>query len=160
MPSIRSFRRFFCFLVAGFIGVPGSENTKRLIGRITKIFYHFDELKDEIDVFTTGKEIRRPILTAIFSLFYLATFLISFGLISFVLTKLEFSIASQLIFVFFVTLVSFFAYRIRASAKEYDMADRQGFLSPLVDFFLFADIARRPHPLARNCKNQHLHLSV
>lgn len=136
------------FLVAGFISIPGADNTKRLIGRITKIFYHFDELKDEIDVFTTGKEIRRPILTAIFSLFYLATFLSSFGLISFVLTKLEFSIASQLIFVFFVTLVSFFAYRIRASAKEYDMADRQGFLSPLVDFF-FLPILRVGHILSR-----------
>lgn len=136
------------FLVAGLIGVPGAENTKRLIGRITKIFYHFDELKDEIDVFTTEKEIRRPVLTTVFSLFYLATFLISFGLISFVLTKLEFSIASQLIFVFFVTLVSFFAYRIRASAKEYDMGERQGFLSPLVDFF-FLPVLRVGHILSR-----------
>ncbi|MBI5449561.1 hypothetical protein HY948_04600 [Candidatus Gottesmanbacteria bacterium] len=136
------------FLVAGFISIPGADNTKRLIGRITKIFYHFDELKEEIDVFSTDKQIRRPILMAVFSLFYLATFLISFGLISFMLTKLEFSIASQLIFVFFVTLVSFFAYRIRASAKEYDMGDRQGFLSPMVDFF-FLPVLRVGHILSR-----------
>ena len=92
--------------------------------------------------------VRRPILTAIFSVFYLATFLLSFGLIAYVLTALHFNIASQIIFVFFVTLVSFFAYRIRTSAKEYEMVDREGFISPLVDFF-FLPILRVGHWLSR-----------
>lgn len=136
------------YLVAGFTSVPGADNTHRLITRIKKIFYEFDELEKETDVFTPKKSEKRPILTAVFSFFYLVTFLISFGLISFILTRLHFNIASQIIFVFFVTLVSFFAYRIRASAKEYEMIERQGFLAPVVDFF-FLPILRVGHLLSR-----------
>lgn len=136
------------FAVAGFIAVPGADNTKRLIDRINKIFYHFDELKDESDVFVLAKGDRRPILSGVFSLLYLATFLISFGLIGYLLHALQFNIASQIIFVFFVTLVSFFAYRIRATAREYEMVERQGFLSPVVDFF-FLPILRVGHVLSR-----------
>lgn len=136
------------FLVAGFFTVPGADNTKRLIDSIEKIMYEFDELKKDVNVFIPKPVVRRPILTAIFTVLYLGTFLLSFGLISIVLTKLHFNIASQAIFVFFVTLVSFFAYRIRASAKEYEMVDREGFLGPLVDFF-FLPVLRVGHLLSR-----------
>lgn len=136
------------YFVAGFVTVPGPENTKRLIDRLEKIVFHFPAYQEEEDTFTPKQHVRRPLLTAIFSVFYLVTFLISFGLISFVLTKLHFNIASQLIFVFFVTMVSFFAYRIRISAKEYDVIERQGFLSPIVDFF-FLPILRVGHLLSR-----------
>ncbi len=135
------------YLVAGFLTVPGQENTDRLIARINKIFYHFEELKNETSIFIAKRPVRRPLLTAIFSVFYLATFLISFGFITWVLTQLHFNIASQIIFVFFVTLVSFFAYRIRQSAKEYEIVDRQGFLTPVVDFF-FLPILRVGHILS------------
>lgn len=136
------------YLVAGFINVPGGENTKRLIGRVKKIMYDFDDLKNETDVYTAKIRERRPLLTAIFSVIYIVTFLLSFGLISVLLSRLHFNIASQIIFVFFVTLVTFFAYRIRQSAKEYEMGDRQGFLGPFMDF-LFLPILRVGHLLSR-----------
>lgn len=136
------------FLVAGFVGTPGPDNTHRLIERIRTIIYKFDSLKDEKGSYAPKTSERRPVLTGIFSLFYLLTFLLSFGLISYVLNLLHFNIASQIIFVFFVTLVSFFAYRIRTSAKEYEMVDRQGFLAPIVDFF-FLPILRVGHILSR-----------
>jgi hypothetical protein len=136
------------FLVAGFVTLPGADNTRRLVERIKTIIYKFDTLKNEKEVFIPKPQIRRPILTGVFSFLYLITFIISFGCISYVLTKLHFNIASQIIFVFFVTLVSFFAYRIRVSAKEYEIIDRQGFLSPIVDFF-FLPILRVGHILSR-----------
>jgi hypothetical protein len=135
------------FLVAGFQSVPGEENTKRLIARIDKIIYDFDFLKNETDIFTPRLAIRRPLLTAVFSIFYLATYLLVFGCIAWGLNSLHFNIASQIIFVFFVTLVSFFAYRIRVSAKEYEMTDREGFFGPLVDFF-FLPVLRVGHWLS------------
>lgn len=135
------------FLVAGFSSVPGADNTKRLIDRVKKIIYEFDSLKDESNIFTPHVSVKRPILTAIFTVFYVGTFLLSFGLIAYVLNKLQFNVASQIIFVFFVTLVSFFAYRIRISAKEYEMVDREGFISPLIDFF-FLPILRVGHWLS------------
>lgn len=135
------------FLVAGFQSVPGEDNTKRLIGRIDTIIYNFDSLKTETDIFTPKVAVRRPFLTAIFSLFYVATYLLVFGFIAWGLNQLHFNVASQIIFVFFVTLVSFFAYRIRVSAKEYEMTDREGFFGPLVDFF-FLPILRVGHWLS------------
>ncbi len=124
------------FLVAGLFSVPGADNTRRLIDRIHKLIYHFDQIKDEKDNFSEKQKDRRPVLSAGFSFMYLATFAITFGLINIVLSALQFSIPSKIIFVFFVALVSFFAYRIRHSAKEYEMIDRQGILEPLMDFFL------------------------
>lgn len=135
------------FVIAGFLNVPGTDNTDRLIARINKIFYHFDELKDELEVFIPKPVVKKPMLTAIFSILYLITFLISFGFITWVLTQLHFNIASQIIFIFFVTLVSFFAYRIRQSAKEYELGDRQGFATPIMDFF-FLPILRVGHLLS------------
>jgi hypothetical protein len=136
------------FLVAGFVTLPGPDNTRRLVDRIKTIMYHFDTLKDEKDIFHVKPKAQRPLLTGIFSLLYFITFVISFGCISYVLTRLHFNIASQIIFVFFVTLVSFFAYRIRVSAKEYEIIDGQGFLTPIVDFF-FLPILRVGHILSR-----------
>jgi hypothetical protein len=123
------------YLIAGFITVPGVENTKGLTERIKKIIYHFEDLKDEKSQFLVKEKDRRPLLTAVFSLFYLVTFVISFGAITWVLTRLQFNIASQIIFIFFMTLVSFFAYRIRTSAKEYEMVERQGIIEPVIDLF-------------------------
>jgi len=105
-------------------------------------------LKDDSHPFLGHPNVHRPLLTAVFSVFYLATYAITFGLIHWMLTALHFSIASQIIFVFFVALVSFFAYRIRLSAKEYEMVDRQGILEPLIDFF-FLPILRAGHILSR-----------
>ena len=124
------------FLVAGLFSVPGADNTRRLIDRIHKLLYHFDEVTHEKDRFNEQQKDRRPVLTVAFSFFYLATFAITFGLINIALTALHFSIPSKIIFVFFAALVSFFAYRIRVSAKEYEMIERQGFLEPFMDFFL------------------------
>lgn len=135
------------FLVAGFANVPGPDNTKRLVDRIEKIIYHFETLQDETNVFTPKIAIRRPFLTGIFTLFYLVTYLLTFGVILYGLNALHFNFASQIIFIFFVTLVSFFAYRIKVSAKEYEMTDREGFFGPIVDFF-FLPILRVGHWLS------------
>lgn len=124
------------FLVAGLFNVPGADNTRRLIDRIHKLLYHFDKIANEKDTFTERQRDRRPVLTVAFSFFYFATFAITFGLINVILSALQFSVPSKIIFVFFVALVSFFAYRIRHSAKEYEMIERQGLLEPFMDFFL------------------------
>ena len=123
------------FLIAGFINVPGSENTKRLIERLKDIVYHFDEYLKEPTAFMLTKQNKRPILTMIFSVFYIAGFILSFGAINYVLSLMHFNIASKTIFLFFIALVSLFAYRIRQSAKEYEIIDHQGVIEPLVDFF-------------------------
>lgn len=137
------------FLIAGLFSVPGSDNTKRLVDAVKTIVYHFDTLRqDHATRFVGTPTVRRPLLTAVFSAFYLTTYALTFGLIHWGLKALRFSFASELIFVFFVALVSFFAYRIRLSAKEYEIVDRQGILEPFIDFF-FLPILRAGHFLSR-----------
>jgi hypothetical protein len=123
------------FLITSFISVPGADNTKRLLDRIKLIIYRFDEYQKSQDTFTIQTAQKRPLLSGIFSFIYMIGFMISFGVIIFTLSMLHFNIASQTIFVFFVAMVTLFAYRIRQSAKEYQMVERQGILEPLVDFF-------------------------
>lgn len=136
------------FLVAGLFSIPGPDNTKRLTDAVKSILFRFDQLKDQPNPFIGKPPVRRPLLTAVFSVFYLVTYAVTFGLIHWGLKVLHFSVASELIFVFFIALVSFFAYRIRLSAKEYEMVDRQGILEPLFDFF-FLPILRAGHILTR-----------
>jgi len=123
------------FLITAFIAIPGVDNTKRLLERIKLIIYHFQEYQKGQDAFTLKVARVRPLLSSIFSFVYMVGFMLSFGIIIFVLTKLHFNVASQTIFMFFIALVTLFAYRIRQSAKEYEMVDRQGILEPIVDFF-------------------------
>ncbi len=127
--------------VAGFISVPGADNTQRLIDRILKILYNFKSLGEESEIFISKQPESRPLLTAVFSLFYLITFGLTFFIIHIILVRLSFSWVSQIIFIFFVALVTFFAYRIRQSAKEYEMMEKQGVLEPVMDF-LFLPILR------------------
>jgi len=129
------FPPFLLFLVAGFTSVPGKDNTKRLVDRIKTILYHFDTIKDEKDIFHGREQQKRPILTAAFGIVYVAAFGITFGAILWVLGLLHYNPASQVIFIFFVALVTIFAYRIRVSSKEYELVDRQGVFEPLMDFF-------------------------
>jgi len=136
------------YVVAGFITIPGAANTKRLIDGVKHILYQFDTMIVEPTTYSNQRKNNRPILLAFFSVFYLIAFVLSFGFITFVLTKLHFNVASQIIFLFFVALVSIFAYRIRQSAKEYEVIEHQGFLEPLIDFF-FLPILRAGDVLSK-----------
>lgn len=68
-------------------------------------------------------------------------FLLSFGSIIYVLYLLQFNIVSMGIFMFFLAIVSFLAYRISMTASLYRLGEKQGLLTPVVDF-LFVPIIR------------------
>lgn len=134
--------------IAGFIKIPGSQNTKILVTKAKDILYHFDDIRVSGIPYTGVVHNKRPILSAIFTIFYVFAFGVVFGLISWGLHTLEFSIVSQVIFVFFVALVTIFAYRIRESAKEYQVIEHQGVFEPLIDFF-FLPILRAGDMLSK-----------
>src|SRR5690606_31189402 len=51
-------------------------------------------------------------------LVYLLTFVISFGLIIYILNLLDFNVVSIIIFILFLCMVAYFGYRIRQTARE------------------------------------------
>lgn len=128
------FPPFLMFLVVAITSVPGAENTRRIYERLSTIIRGAPP--QDKTVIKVKSVTRRPLLTFGFSILYLLAFILSFGTIFFVLSLLKFNIVSQAIFIFFVTMVMFFGYRIRQTAKEYLLIEREGILSPVRDFFM------------------------
>lgn len=120
------------------VRVPGADNTKKLEGRIEQILEEDPDTDSNKNQLILGKKVKvkSPLLNIGFTIIYLLAFLVSFGLIVKILTLLNFNIVSQLVFVFFLTLVTFFGYRIRQIAREYLVIEKEGVLDPIVDFFM------------------------
>ncbi len=128
------FHPILMFLVAATIRVPSKTNTERLIRGIHEVGY-----KDNGRQFLKRARLPRSrgfLMRSIVALLYAATFVITFGAIIVVLSRLEFNVISGALFLFFLSIISFFAVRIRLSAREFVVLDqREGPLSFLVDFF-------------------------
>lgn len=129
-----AFHPILMFFIAATIRVPSRKNTDRLIAGIDEIAY-----KD------TGRQLvkkvrmprpRGPLMRSAVATLYLATFVITFGLIILLLGRFNFNAVSGALFLFFLTIISFFAVRIRISAREFVVLEqREGPLGFLVDFF-------------------------
>ena len=120
------------------VSVPGDDNTRKIYQLIRGIV---DNDPDTPAVASKGISITKKsktrgfIFTTLFSLIYLLTYFISFGSIIYLLTLGHFNPVSQGIFIFFVTLVTFFAYRVIQITQEYQVVSHEGFFSTLSDFF-------------------------
>lgn len=67
---------------------------------------------------------------------YTLLYIVVFGAIIYLLNYLKFNILSGAIFIFFLTAVSFFAIRIRATSKELRvLKKKEGFLVFIINFF-------------------------
>ncbi|MDP3793662.1 MAG: hypothetical protein Q8R07_02815 [Candidatus Uhrbacteria bacterium] len=120
--------------VGSMIRVPGKENVIRLKQAV-------DELLSVEG--PPGKQIRQVKSRAGFGSFllniiYTAMFVITFGLIFIILKTSHFTWVSASIFIFFLCIVSFFAFRLRLAAREYVVVDRADrFRTAILDFFSF-----------------------
>ncbi len=93
--------------------LPDDENTKIIITGINRF------IKGEKEIIQVQKKRKQSIiLQIIFVISYGALFTLSFGLLFYILDQLKFSIVSMVIFFFFLSLVSLFAYRIRIVSQE------------------------------------------
>jgi len=120
------------------VSLPGDDNTRKIYQLIRGII---DNDPDTPAVAGKGvligkfSKVRGTLFTTLFSLIYLLTYFVSFGSIIYLLTLLKFNPVSQGIFIFFVTLVTFFAYRVIQITQEYQVVTHEGFLTTLTDLF-------------------------
>ncbi|MEK7550836.1 MAG: hypothetical protein AAB535_03585 [Patescibacteria group bacterium] len=99
--------------------LPKESEKEKLVERTWFTLVDFDKLGGEGDDLTdTIKEKSSPIYS-VFSALYIIIFFAIFGLIYFILGGIGFSFASKLMFIFFLTIIAFFAYRISQIAKVY-----------------------------------------
>ena len=120
------------FLVLS-IRPPSKRNAQLVVMEVMKIVYQ----KEKKNVY----EIRPPkkrglILNSIIILLYLASFVASFGLIAWGLDRLNFSALSIVIFLMFISLISFAGVKIRQRAKELVVEkEKETFLRTFFDLF-------------------------
>lgn len=122
-------------VVGFFLRPPGRDNSERIFTYITTIL--FDEapkLGNPLVIKKTA-ETAKPILNFVFTSLWLLAFILSFGILVFILTKLQFHLVSQAVFLFFLTIVSFLSYRIGLMSRVYTVEGKPGMIAPVVDFF-------------------------
>lgn len=121
--------------ILGFFKVPGEENTKKIFQRIVDVIDEDKSFETKIAFIPKKSTPKRPILIFGFTVFYSLTFLVTLSLIYEFLTNLGFNLVSQIIFIFFVSIVSFFSYRIRQVTKELRLEEKASIIAPIGDFF-------------------------
>ncbi|MCR4256512.1 MAG: hypothetical protein NUW08_02295, partial [Candidatus Uhrbacteria bacterium] len=120
------------FLVGLLIRPPGKENVKRIVLGV-------DELLSEEG--PKGREVRPAkkygvVGRSFFGSAYLFAFLVTFGATFILLEFLRFTWVSAAIFIFFLCVVSFFAFRLRLLTREYVAVPRpDNVFTLLSDFF-------------------------
>ncbi len=131
-------------LVGSFIKTPGRDNSNRILQKIHTIL--FDEKPQLARSVVLKKNAKTdPWLMTLFIIMWVIAIGISFGAIIFVLSKLHFNVLSQGVFLFFLAVVSFLAYRINQTAHSYVVKDDKDKASDvLFDFFFmpFVQIGR------------------
>lgn len=115
--------------------IPGEENTKRIFERIVNIIDENTSFEASVAYILKKPKVRRPMLVFGFTIFYTLTFVITLSIIHAALSLIHFNLISEIIFVFFISVVSFFGYRVTQIAREYLLQVRESFISPFVDFF-------------------------
>ena len=122
-------------LIVSVFKIPGEENTKNIFQRIVEIIDADTSFETNISYMPKKKTERKPILIFGFTIFYSLTFIVTLTLIYEGLLLLSFNMISIAIFIFFVCLVTFFSYRVKQIVNEYRLAEKEGVLTPIVDFF-------------------------
>ncbi len=121
------------FLLILTIRPPGSDNLEKVIVEVIKIVY--ENKQKEVYPIKAGR--KKSIVFSLFILlFYLITFIISFGAIIWIMLKLKFSVLSMIIFLMFLSLISFAGVKLRERSKELQIVEvKSRFLTFLIDSF-------------------------
>lgn len=129
-------------ILAGlWIRPPGEKNSRIIKERIHKLLFDSDPEVGRKIAFPESKKKPLTLLEVIFSVLWIFAFLLSFGAVFTILSILSFNFVSQMIFIFFLAIVSFLAYRISITAREFTVERSLTVLTPLIDFF-FTPIAQ------------------
>lgn len=131
-------------ILGSLIRLPGRQNTERIVAMVKEL------LGDQpVPVLRMAIAKARSFLGRLMiTLAYLLMFFITFGAVSYVLHRFNFTLVSALIFLFFLCVVSFFAFRLRTNARESVVLRRpERFTTAVVDFFSYP-ILRAGHYLS------------
>lgn len=135
-----SFPAVLLFIIILFSTVPGSENTAKILEGLQEITFAENQRQDTITLRRPRK--RSTFMSILFNLIYVVAFSFSVYLLVIGLGKIDFNWVSITIFLFFLTFVSFFSFRIKREIKEFIITEqKESFLGFLFDFFYMPIVA-------------------
>ncbi len=128
------------FLVTLSFSIPGSNNTDKILANLKDLVY--DKSEQSILCQLKSKYKQSLSYQIFYNFMYTLLYIGVFGGIVYLLYTLDFNIISGAIFLFFLTAVSFFAIRIRNTAKELKVIDnKEDALSFFMNFFSLPIVA-------------------
>lgn len=128
------------FLVTLSFSIPGSNNTDKILTNLKDLVY--DKSEQSILCQLKAKYKQSLSYQIFYNFMYTLLYIGVFGGIIYALHLLDFNFISGAIFLFFLTAVSFFAIRIRNTAKELKVINnKEDVLSFLMNFFSLPIVA-------------------
>jgi len=121
--------------IVSIFRMPNEDNTKKIYQRIIGIIDADATFETTIAFMPKKAREKKPFLVFGFTIFYSLTFIVTLFLIYQLLKYLQFNFISMLIFIFFVSVVTFFSYRIKQIVNEYRLEEKGSIFSPFIDFF-------------------------
>ncbi|MCX7881332.1 MAG: hypothetical protein N2482_02345 [Patescibacteria group bacterium] len=129
------FPPFLMLFIISFFKIPGEKNTINIYKRIVEIVNSDKSFETTIAYVRKKAKEKKPLLIFGFTIFYSLTFVITLSLIYEILTLMNFNVISQLIFIFFVSVVTFFSFRIKQIVNEFSLSEKESIFTPIIDFF-------------------------
>jgi hypothetical protein len=129
------FPPFLMLAILAFFRVPDESNTKKIYNRIIEIIDYDKTYETQVAYMPKKPRERRPTLVFGFTIFYSLTFFVTLLVIYEILLLFNFNLISQAVFIFFISVVTFFSYRIKQMVNEFKLDEKETILSPIVDFF-------------------------
>lgn len=114
------------WLMSSRISLPGDSSKVVLVNKSWQIISAFDTLSADRDALVAPAKRGWIGWYGFFSALYIFVFCLVFYLILNILHKVGFSAASMAMFVFFLSVVAFFAFRIRQTAQVYSYKNDTG----------------------------------
>lgn len=125
------FHPLLLLAMAKTVRKPSEQNTARIISGVQNVLRD-----DNIDTLYIKPQKLGLARIVTFTILYTVLFAVSFGIILWVLNQLNFNIVSIILFLLFLTLVSYLGLRIRRKAQKWNvMRDDESVLGLLWNFF-------------------------
>lgn len=129
--------------LGSLIRLPGERNTERIVAMAQELLGGEPIPMIRVSLTKARSFLGRFVVNLVYSLMFILTF----GALSYALYRIHFTITSGLTFLFFLCIVSFFAFRLRMNARETVVLRRpERFTTAIVDFFSYP-ILRAGHSL-------------
>ena len=117
------------------IKTPNIQNSHKIFLDINKLLFEENPKIITSLSLKLKKDSKRTLGEYAFSILWVLSIILVFGLIVWALTILHFNPLSQIVFLFFVAIISFLAYRIYQTAHIYSVISKTSLFSPIFDFF-------------------------